>query len=248
MSELLTSKARARLVATSESLFRPGIAPQTLGPWGAARSPATVCDQLLESRDAAWAETLALGLCDLAQAQHEAFPENIFGDLDYVAACVLRQGREANSVDLVSELLERMCGLQGLYGQATVIRFRYVHDFTYGYDWAKWVRREPAQSGAVGPFDLEFLQYMDRRGAQLIELIAVDDAKYPALRDARHRNPFPFSREPAAEAELFAELATRQLIPVETWRTDAQPRFDTDFGDLRVNCAGELGLLLPEEV
>jgi hypothetical protein len=209
-----------------------------------ARTPAELAELLLEERDAAWEASFRKGLSALERAQAEAFPQNIFGDLDFVAASVLRQGREADSGALVDELLERMCALQGLYGESTPIRFRYVHDFTYGYDWAKWVRREPAQDGRVGPFDLEFLVYMERRGHQLLELIAVDDRKYPTLRGPEHRNPFPFSREPAAESRLFPELARRGLLPVETWRLDAKARCDRPFADLRVAVAGELGLLV----
>lgn len=209
-----------------------------------ARAAGELVELLVDARDAAWEGALHAGLVALERAQAEAFPENIFGDLDFVAASVLAQARAANSVALVQELLERMCGLQVLYGESTPIRFRYVHDFTYGYDWAKWVRREPTRDGSVGPFDLEFLIYMEARGHELLELIAADDRKYPSLKGPEHRNPFVFSREPAAETRLFPELAQRGLLPVETWRLDARPRCDRPFADLRVAVAAELGLLV----
>lgn len=241
----LSAHTRATLEACDAELFAGPSAALSLGEQGRARSPAQLCELLvIPGKDDAWAEALALGLCKVTRAQQAAFPHNIFGDLDYLAASVLRQGRAAQSRALVQELLERMSQLQVLYGEATVIRFRYVHDFTYGYDWAKWVQREPEQTGAVGPFDLEFLEYMDKRGAQLIELIAADDVKYPTLRDARHRNPFPFSREPDAETQLFGELAKRGCLPVETYRVDATPQHDRSFAELRVQCAADLGLLI----
>jgi hypothetical protein len=237
----LAGSSRTILRECFEELYAVG-APASLGGRSRARAPGELCELLLDEGDRGWADAFAVGLSALAKAQREAFPENIFGDLDYLAASVLRQGRESASTDLVEELFERLCALQAIYGEATAIRFRYVHDFTYGYDWAKWVRREPGQTGAVGPFDLEFLRYMQRRGDELLELIAADDTKYPTLRDRRHRNPFSFSREPKAERRLFPELATRGLIPVETWRADALPRCEKDFAALRVACASELGL------
>src|SRR5690606_6943768 len=104
------------------------------------------------------------GLCGLALAQLESFPENIFWDLDFPAQAALRQAMQraaelgaeqgaAGGAALLAELFERMAGLQRLYGHQTPIDFRYVHDFTYGYDWVKWVEREPTQDGSVGPFD-----------------------------------------------------------------------------------------------
>ena len=191
------------------------------------------------------------GLCSLAIAQLESFPENIFWDLDFPAREVLRQATECVEAEgsdvgraLLVELFERMAGLQRLYGHQTPISFRYVHDFTYGYDWVKWVGREPDQDGSVGPFDLDFLRYMDRRGHELLALIEADDAKYPQLRDEKPRNPFPFSREPDDEVRLLSALAERGEIPVEAWRVDAKPEWERPYAKLRVECAGRMGLLV----
>ena len=66
---------------------------------------------------------------------------------------------------------------------------------------------------------------MQRRGDELLELIELDDGKYPTLDGDEPRNPFPFSREPADELRLHRELARRDLIPVPTWSSDrAGPR------------------------
>ncbi len=185
------------------------------------------------------------GLADLAAAQLEHFPENIFFDLDYPAAAVLRRARASagGRADLV-ESFALMSELQRIYGMYTPIRFRYVHDFSYGFDWAKWTGREPAQDGSVGPFELEFLRYMKRRGHELLNLIAEDDTKYPTLRDDKPRNPFAFSREPADEITLHRELARRGLVPVEAWDVNAQPEWNRPYAQLRVDVAGELGLLV----
>ncbi|WP_157595128.1 hypothetical protein [Plesiocystis pacifica] len=188
--------------------------------------------------------------------QLDAFPGNLFWDLDLIAADVLRQGLEsaggpdgAAALALVEDRFARMVRLQALYGRGTAINFTYVHDFVYGFDWAKWVRREPSvQRDVPGPFSAEFLGYMERRGHELLELIAADDGKYPTLAAGVPRNPFPFSREPAAEVELHAELARRDLIPVPTWDAGAiaidwDQRWREPFQDRRVEVAGELGLL-----
>lgn len=201
---------------------------------------------------------LASGLAALALAQLEAFPGNLFWDLDLIAFELLRQAREAHAtrsedpVALLDDRFARMVRLQQLYGRETAINFSYVHDFVYGFDWAKWVGREPeVQRDPPGPFELEFLIYMERRGKELLELIAEDDAKYPNLDDDEARNPFPFSREPKDEIRLHAELARRDLIPAPTWDRGAvgldwRARWRTDFQARRVEVAEELGLLLTE--
>lgn len=210
-----------------------------------ATALATLGEQLLlESDPDPLANAFGRGLGALAIAQLDAFPGNLFWDLDFVAARVLAQGREApeDGAGLVDTLFALMAELQHLYGRHTTINFSYVHDFTYGYDWSKWVLREDSQGGRTGPFDLGFLEYMKRRAHELMQLIATNDRKYPTLPDGEARNPFPFSREPDAERRLLPELARRGLIPVETWRTDAEPDCGRDFYALRVDVARELGI------
>lgn len=212
---------------------------------GRATPLAVLATRLLEPDDDV--ETVAAfcdGLARLGEAQLEHFPENIFFDLDYPAAFTLRRARASTrSSALLDESFSLMAELQRLYGVHTPIRFRYVHDFSYGFDWAKWVRREPSQDGAVGPFAMPFLRYMRQRAHELLDLIERDDAKYPTLRDTRPRNPFPFSREPDAEIALHRELARRDLIPVRAWEVAPTPVWDRPFAKLRVEVAGELGLL-----
>ena len=144
--------------------------------------------------------------------------------------------------------LDRMVALQHLYGRRTPINFGYVHDFVYGFDWAKWIAREPSlHAAAPGPFSLEFLVYMHERGHQLLELIAADDAKYPSLDGDEPRNPFPFSRAPDDEVRLHRELARRDLIPVPTWERDVHcrdwsTRWQLGFAEQRITVARELQL------
>jgi hypothetical protein len=133
-------------------------------------------------------------------------------------------------------------GLMVLHGQQSAIRFRYVHDFMYGFDWARWVRREPRARREVEPFGLDFLRQSENRGRDIVTLIDADDNWYPRLADGASRNPFPFSREPDDELLLYRLLAERGDVPVEVWRLDASPDASRDFDALRQDAAESLGL------
>ncbi len=212
---------------------------------GHARPLVEVGHALLGPEPAVGADALVDGLATIADAMERAFPHNIFGDLDYLAASLWRDAHEA--AEGLAPYLRRECGrvaaLQTLFGRETAIRFRYVHDFVYGYDWAKWVAREPRTRASYGPFSPQFLAFMEHRGQELLELIADGrDRKYPPLPDGRPRNPFGFSREPEAEIRLHRVLAQEGLLPVETWRLDAQPVWDRPFAELRRQRAVALGL------
>ena len=87
---------------------------------------------------------------------------------------------------------------------------------------------------------------MERRGAELLELIASNDSEYPTLTDERPRNPFGFSREPDPEALLHTALARDGLVPVEVWRVDARPDPTPDYTALRAARARALGLALDD--
>lgn len=204
-----------------------------------SRSPEEVV--ALVAAGAPAAPELLATLREIEAASAAAFPANIFWDTELLAAELLRAGPGERAA-----LGRQIAGLQALYGQATVIRFRYVHDFLYGYDWAKWIGREPEERAGVGPFAPAFIEHQERRARELEQLIADDDAVYPSLPEGQVRNPFPFSREPEAEALLLADLAAGGLLPVEAWDPAASPRWDRPYADLRVERAAALGLLLPE--
>lgn len=212
-----------------------------------ARALAEVGQQVLGHRDDAVARALAEALATIGLAMQRAFPQNIFGDLELLAAALWGQALAADeAVALLRAQGRRIAELQALFGRGTPIRFRYVHDFVYGFDWAKWVAKDPTARAHVGPYDPVFLAFMERRGHELLELIAAGrDRKYPPLPDGRPRNPFGFSREPAAEIALHRELARTGLIPVEAWRVDARPQWDRPYAALRREVAERLGLALP---
>ncbi len=252
----MTSAARGRdaLTEADQLIDRHDPARRTLNPEASrARDLREVHARVLRAVgcEARGELSLALaeGLSALARAQLDNFPENLFWDFDFLAAAVLREAvaaaaRDASAAALVRARFEQIVRLHEIYGRHTPIRFRYVHDFTYGYDWAKWVRRgEPARA-RVGPFEGPFLGHMERRGGELLELIAGDDQTYPTLTDSRPRNPFGFSREPGPEALLHGELARLGQLPIEAWRVDAQPDPRPDYTAIRADRALALGLAI----
>jgi len=233
------------LVAADERLAeRPW---RSLAPGRArARSLVEICGVVLRDHEDSAAEALVDALASIALAMQRSFPENIFGDLELLAASLWK--RASHEAEGAAASLERqgrqLVALHELFGKHTSIRFRYVHDFIYGFDWAKWVAREPASRAGVGPFDPEFVDYMEYRGHELLALIATGrDRKYPALESGRPRNPFGFTREPAAEIVLHQSLAAAGSLPVEAWRFEAKPSWDRPYAALRREAAGELGLV-----
>jgi hypothetical protein len=178
------------------------------------------------------------GLIDVVRTLVEDFPDNIFWDLDYLASCLWLAGGPRETEHLAGRVV-RLC--RG-FGNKSELRFRYAHDFLFGYDWARWVLREPEGREDTGPFDLGFLDYLDARRQELVELVAHGDAKYGPLQGLEFRNPFIFCREPADEAHLHQVLAREGLIPVKAWRFDGERRWDLPFTDLRAEAAQRLGL------
>jgi hypothetical protein len=241
----LPAAARTLLAATDETLDRHAWGRRSLAPGrGRSHDLLAVCLAAAAPEDSDTALlALADGLAALAHAQLESFPDNLCCDFDLLVAHALRRSRaSADPAATITAHLAQICRLQRLYGRETAIRFRYVHDFVYGFDWAKWVGRDPDLRAGVGPFDREFLDHLERRAHVLLGLIAEDDPVYGGIPDDQARNPFPFSREPAAELAIHADLAARGLIPVAAWDPYAAPRWHHPFAALRVESAAALGL------
>ena len=190
----------------------------------------------------AWAR----GLADLASAMREAFPENIFWDLDVLAASLLREADGQvveRAVAAVTEHAAQLVLVQRVFGRRTPVAFRYVHDFAYGLDWAKWVAKDPRVRGRVAPFAPPFVQAMIDRGHELHALIAEGgDSRYPPLPGGEPRNPFGFSREPPAETRLMRHLAAHDLLPVRAWDVAHAPTWDRPYAALRRQAAQALGV------
>jgi hypothetical protein len=177
-------------------------------------------------------------LARVAESQLDHFPGNIFWDFDAFAAHLATL--EHAELD---ETVRISVDLMGRFGMRSPIRFRYVHDFMYGFDWARWVKRKPEERRQVPPFGLAFLRYSHERGGEMLALIADDDAKYPRLgEEVVARNPFGFLREPPDEARLLRHLAGEGSVPVRAWEMAPGASWEHEYSERRAEAARALGL------
>ena len=191
--------------------------------------------------DPALADAFEGGLVQAVDAMLTAFPDNLLWDIEALAQRQLDQARAADDPpSRVRALWQRVGELQHLFGVQGPIRFRYIHDFIYGFDWAKWVAKAPQTRAQVGPYDAAFVERMHRRGGELLSLIAAGDAKYGPLTGPGARNPFSFSREPADELALHHRLADEGSLPVLAWRGGVQPDWQRPYAQLRERAAQAL--------
>ncbi len=205
-----------------------------------ASSPTELVSALADSHQL---PHLASAAAAVAEAQLRSFPENLFWDFDFYLASIHRDASAASDyTGYLEEVTRITVGLMTLYGQQSVIRFRYVHDFMYGFDWARWVRHDPDARNGIAPFGIDFLRRTESRGREILKLIKADDDWYPKLAEGAARNPFPFSREPEQELSLYRLLAERDCVPTKAWRIDAQADSSRDFDALREDLAASLGL------
>lgn len=226
----------------------PGAARRSLDPLRSEATPCHIlCSALLKSEtDTSLVRVFAQGMRDLENGLHAHFPNNLYGDLDYFSVAILDAARaRPQPVSHLQELFALTGELLRLYGCNSAIHFQYAHDFLYGFDWARWVRKAMEKRQKIGPFSLEFLLYLKKRAHELLALIAKDDTQYPHLAPHQQRNAFTFSRAPDDEQLLHATLAAEGLVPVEAWRRDALPCCDRDFSQLRSARARALHLSLP---
>ncbi|MGH7962733.1 MAG: ferrochelatase, partial [Candidatus Binatia bacterium] len=140
---------------------------------------------LTDDHDDAVVKAFADGLCLMVTTKFDQFPDNIFWDVDYLAACLLALGDAHAMRDLTAHIVTLHEG----FGRSSPISFRYVHDFMYGYDWGRWVAYDPTTRQSIGPFDKTFLYHLEERRGELVEVIAEHDEQYSWMPDGVHRNP-----------------------------------------------------------
>ena len=211
-----------------------------------AHGAAEICEALFGEAEApALMAAFADGAIAWREAIAEAFPGNLLWDCDRPLAVWWRCSvADGTPVACAAALLGQATALQHQFGRGTALSFRYAHDFLYGFDWAKWVTRAPAERGSIGPFDPAFLQSMRVRGDELLTLLARGgDVRYRPLQRDQPRNPFSFSREPADELALHRTLAADHAIPVAAWSIDGNERWTRPFSQLRRERAQALGLV-----
>ena len=172
------------------------------------------------------------------------FPENIFWDFDFVVSCMLNQALLADyPTDVLEDFGNKMVLLMNLFGRESEIRFRYIHDFTYGFDWARWVKKKPLQKANTEPFCFDFLDYLLCKGEEILQRIKKDDADYPQISHKRYRNPFGFSREPEDEYRLLSYLAAHGCIPVPAWEWNTTTVWDKPFYQIREDASKQLNIV-----
>lgn len=239
--------ALARLRRHDEALAASHGPLRTLAPdRDRAHGAAEICDALFGEAEApALMEAFADGAIAWREAIADAFPGNLLWDCDRPLAVWWRlASQDGDPVACATALLAQATALQHQFGRGTALSFRYAHDFLYGFDWAKWVTRAPADRSGIGPFDPAFLQSMRVRGDELLALLARGgDGRYRPLQRDQPRNPFSFSREPADELALHRALAVDAVIPVAAWAIDGNERWTRPFSQLRRDRAQELGLV-----
>lgn len=171
----------------------------------------------------------------IAIAHLEHFPETIFWDYDFLVS-------HLDSVDDPSALTDQIIALFKQFGQHSIIAFRYVHDFFFGFDWSKWVHKEFESRHATHPFHPDALRYLEQRGREIEALIAEDDLKYPKLPSGQPRNAYGFSRDLRQERALFEEMAKLDMIPLKMWESTPRLYPERRYLEERETLAGDLGL------
>ncbi|MEH2292057.1 hypothetical protein [Nostoc sp.] len=188
--------------------------------------------------------TLQATLESIVYTQLRNFPENIFWDFDFLVSSMLRQAliAEEGAVPFLTVFGEKMVCLTEMFGNKTEMRFRYVHDFIYGFDWARWVQKEPQKRAHIEPFSPVFLDYLLVKGKELLQRISHGQITSYKLCETGYRNPFTFSREPEDEYRLLTYLAEEQLIPVAAWSWNASPVWNKPFQEMRQQLALKLDI------
>lgn len=205
-----------------------------------AHSLREVAEHLLpQLPDDATTRAFATALIDISNSMYQHFAATLFWDFDMFAAAIVRQNRTPQAMHTYAQTVVNM---MGAFGRRTNIAFMYTHDFIYGFDWSRWVLRDPDTRKNISPYDLVFVQRMIRRAQELESLIAKDDDKYHKIEGGAARNPFGFNREPEYEIPLFNRLAREQLLPVEAWNYNGITRWEKHYTNIRAEVAADLGI------
>lgn len=192
--------------------------------------------------DAPTAAAFVTALVDISNSMIRHFAATLFWDFDMFAAAILRQNRTPEAMNSYAQAVVQM---NAAFGRRTNIAFMYTHDFMYGFDWSRWVLRDPEARKHIQPYDLVFVQRMIQRAHEIQGLIDHNDAKYHKIEGDAPRNPFGFNREPEYEIPLFSRLAREQLLPIEAWRIDGATRWEKPYTDIRAEVAAQMGI--PEQ-
>lgn len=186
-----------------------------------------------------WAQGMSL----IINAQVDNFPENLFSDYDYLGHFIWENVPDEEKISYCEKIVQ----LYQEFGVHSEIHFQYIHDFIYGFDWARWVSKHKAADECSlpekipGPYDPIFLEYMRERGYEILELIDKNDQKYGKIPKDTNRNPFCFKRTPNYEIKVFNQLAENSSIPCKAWNIHENPCWSKDFETVRLEVADSMG-------
>lgn len=188
--------------------------------------------------------TLQVTLARIVKSQIQNFPENIFWDFDFMVSSMINQAliAEDGAPAFLEAFAEKMVLLSELFGINSEVRFRYVHDFIYGFEWAKWVQKDPLNHSIIDPFSLIFIDYLLAKYQEILQRIHRGKYQSYKLCNDGFRNPFTFSRKPEDEYRLLKHLAQAEFIPVAAWDWNAIPIWNKSFQEIREQIALELNI------
>ena len=184
-------------------------------------------------------ERVLQALTALVEKQLAYYPNNIFWDYDYFIHSQMKRVQSMNDI-AYDVYYEKLYVIMELFGNSSNIRFQYMHDFIYGFDWSRWVKSDIELRKNTCPFDEVFLDYLYQRGNELLALIEENDKKYHALAIQEYRNPYSFSRDIAQETKLLQTLSSEELVPLKLWDPHTDPIWDKPYYEMRKKIASTL--------
>ncbi|MDF3818532.1 hypothetical protein P3G55_01395 [Leptospira sp. 96542] len=188
-------------------------------------------------------DVLSDSIFSIVKAVVYHFPENIFWDFNFLVRQLAQISKfsSPNFFSTIRSLSIQIIRIFEIFGNHSKIKFRYIHDFIYGYDWLKWMLEKKKDTDDINPFGFDFLNYIESRGLELQALIDQNDSKYPMLND-EYRNPFLFIRTTEEEMNLHKELSRLHQIPIEAWDGFAVPKYDQNYSAIRLEVSKQLGI------
>ncbi|XMO23779.1 hypothetical protein ACKZJ7_13805 [Leptospira sp. 'Mane'] len=188
-------------------------------------------------------EYSAEAVSEIVHGVMDHFPENIFWDFDYIVWKIIENAIRSESdfersIDLTKE---NFLNIFSIFGRHSTIKFRYIHDFIYGYDWLKWMLEKKRPGDNPDPYGFDFLDYISLRGVEMISLIKENDKNYPELNGA-YRNPFLHSRSDEDEIILMTDLALTGNIPIEAWNQQTNLKWDRNYSLIRHERSKQMGI------
>lgn len=217
---------------------RAGLNPQTFIPNSFVNIRAKLEAFQFSSSDL---DVLYDAYVQIVKSATKNFPNNIFWDFDLMSHSIASYFAKDKNPESLFKYVDQYHSIFCIFGADSPVKFQYIHDFIYGYDWLKWMLEKRKPEEDKDPFGEDFLRYIYNRGLELVCLIQKNDQKYPELTE-EYRNPFLFGRSPKEEILLHRTLSSDSLLPLDSWDVHAVPRADKDYSLIRLERSKALGI------